>query len=384
MIVAGLAAVLALNCTNSTNPSDEIVTLEPLEGVAKNISLRFYCDSTGIYLGSQDLDGEGIVNMYIEPYDESLVITGYYIYASCPGYLTELYHCGVGEAVKVDLDSCPDFINSISGTITIEEPECETSRAAFHYFSNSDFRVFLPDGRSGVFQTDDQGRFLLGNLPEGTSVLRIEYGGQTKMYDYVVETAMNYHDIRMYTGIVVYAPNIYLYPEQDRNVQVRLGFPEGGKVIKSEPEYNNGWHVFVTSQGVIDSKYNYLFYEAKIPHLNNYERCWVFSSAELSVKLPELLYNYGFEGREIDDFMEFWLPILNKYPYYAFYPQEVDEMISLEITPQPESLLRVLFYVQPFNTMISLPEPVIGQRLERTGFSAVEWGVTGSPELVER
>lgn len=384
VILAGLSLVLTGGCSESTNSNgDDIIELEPIEGVAQDISLYFYADSTGDQVGIKSIDGEGTVNMYVDPYDTTMVINGYYIYAFCDGYFTELYHCAVGEAVNVDLDSCPDYQRAVAGTITIDDPYSEDVAHRYLYYSNSEVMILLPNGGSKTIMTDSQGRFYLGNMPEGVSTLRIEYEDRVKTYNVNVGTGIVYTDIKFYNATVSYAPDIYLYPEEDMNVHVELGFPDGGKVLKSEPEYGDGWDVFVTKDGIIDNRYGYLFYEALTPDINNNDRGWVYSMGELSDKLPKLLYDYGFEGREIGDFMEFWLPLLDKSPYYAFYPQEVDEMISLEIKPRPESVLRVLFYVEPLNGRISLPAPSIGQRFERNGFTAVEWGVTGCPELVE-
>ena len=38
----------------------------------------------------------------------------------------------------------------------------------------------------------------------------------------------------------------------------------------------------------------------------------------------------GFNQKEIDDFMEYWIPLLTDHPYYAIYPQyneQLEEMI---------------------------------------------------------
>jgi len=387
LAVALLAFVLAMvtGCTSSVEPgSADVVTLEPLQGTARNITLTFYSDTTGGYIGRQTLAGEETVNMYIDPGNEP-VKNGYYVFAKAENFISEMYVCSVGEAVAVDRDACPKYKNSLTGMITIEEPSWpEYPEAFFHSYSNGEFQLEFPDGTSGTFRTDARGRFAFGNLPDDFITMRIEYDGRSRSFHNIASDSTGSWDIIFYNGTMSYAPNIYLYPENDMDVHVELGFPEGGKVVKSEPEYGDGWDVFVSRDGVIDKKYDYLFYEAITPDINNYERGWVFSVGDLSAKLPGLLYDYGFEGREIDDFMDFWLPHLNKAPYYAFYPQEADEMTLLKITPQPESVLRVLLYVEPLSVKISLPAPTIDQRLERKGFTAVEWGITGSPELIEK
>ena len=62
------------------------------------------------------------------------------------------------------------------------------------------------------------------------------------------------------TCVVLYKPNIYLFPLENIHLDVKLEFPIGGEVIKSEPLYNNGWSIYIDTTGLIDNKYEFLFY----------------------------------------------------------------------------------------------------------------------------
>jgi hypothetical protein len=161
-----------------------------------------------------------------------------------------------------------------------------------------------------------------------------------------------------------------------------LIFPNGGHVIESEPEYDNGWSVKVTPEGLINDEYHYLFYESSLPLINNSRTGWVSEARNLHSDLRELLVSYGFLGREIEDFLDFWLPVLNKAPYYAFYPQDVDELTVLDIQPAAMTLIRSYFYVKPLKYYRNLPSPCIPAIPDRTGFTVVEWGVIGAPDLL--
>ena len=50
-------------------------------------------------------------------------------------------------------------------------------------------------------------------------------------------------------------------------------------------------------------------------------------------------------------------------------------MAKLEVTPEPDSMLRVFMVYKPLETAIEIEEPTI-EPFERTGFTVVEWGGT--------
>lgn len=87
---------------------------------------------------------------------------------------------------------------------------------------------------------------------------------------------------------------------------------------------------------------------------------------------------YGFNEREVKDFIEYWIPKLNKNSYYEIYPQtknEIEKVIKLKFSTVPDSLLRVIYSIKGAETKNgTLKEPVI-ERFERKGFTVTEWGV---------
>jgi hypothetical protein len=85
----------------------------------------------------------------------------------------------------------------------------------------------------------------------------------------------------------------------------------------------------------------------------------------------------GFNAQEIADFLEHWIPRLNDAPYYAIYPQfnkEIDPLIQLTLSQQPDSLLRLIYVITPASGGMQLPQPHI-PAFERKGFAVTEWGV---------
>ncbi|MFH2049163.1 MAG: hypothetical protein ABIJ12_06930 [bacterium] len=187
--------------------------------------------------------------------------------------------------------------------------------------------------------------------------------------------AMDYQDLSFLEPCQVDAPNIYLYPETESNVSVTLDFPNGGYVNKSEPIYNDGWNVNVTPEGLIDGEYDYLFYKAILPTQPNTNEGWLLTRANLEAEFRTILAEHGFVGREIDDFVEYWVPLLNDAPYYGVYPQDVESFVELNISPQPENTLRVFLLVLPYEQPITIPVPREHDNFIRDGFTVVEWGV---------
>jgi hypothetical protein len=175
-------------------------------------------------------------------------------------------------------------------------------------------------------------------------------------------------------------PNIYIYPKINSQLNVQLLFPKGGNVTKSIPEYGNGWNVSVEPSGLIDKTYTYLFYESKQPDVWQKTSAWVIKKSDLKAFFEKNMADYGFKNNEITDFTDFWIPRLTQFEYYALYPQEtklISSVISLQISEQPENLLRLFYdikgyYSKPNQT---IQEPIIDKSFTRTGYFVTEWGV---------
>ncbi|MBN1506080.1 MAG: LEPR-XLL domain-containing protein [Sedimentisphaerales bacterium] len=185
---------------------------------------------------------------------------------------------------------------------------------------------------------------------------------------------------RVYFGsdVAVLKPNIYLYPDVTTEMDVRIEFPVGGRVTASSPAYRDGWRLTVEPTGTINGQYDYLFYESSQPDYGQYERGWVIAQEELGDFFRENLAITGFRGREIDDFIEYWLPRLIDQPSYAIYPQydeQIGEAVRLEFSIRPDNVIRLVYAIRGLgNSNLALLEPVIPP-FTRSGFIVAEWGV---------
>ncbi len=181
-------------------------------------------------------------------------------------------------------------------------------------------------------------------------------------------------------------PNIYIYPTEETEVSVKLGFPAGGTITVSDPEYKDGWTVNVTPEGTINGEHTFLFYEGRSDgSALQRSRGWIVKREELDGFFRENLAVTGFFDQEIEDFVEFWVPLLNDHPYFALYPQYnpiYGEIVSLDVEPAPHSLIRLAYVIEGLEEEISLI-PAMIPAFEAGGFTVHEWGVVLSPADID-
>jgi len=186
------------------------------------------------------------------------------------------------------------------------------------------------------------------------------------------------------TCLVLKKPNIYVYPEQNIELSLEIEFPQGGQVVTSIPEYGNGWLVNIDTTGLINNNFTYLFYESIQPNHWQKKNAWVIKKQELETFFKTNMTNYGFLGQEIDDFIEYWIPLLNEYNYFIIYPQtsnDIEKLVRLNFSLEPDRVLRLFYFIEGKNTLTKdLPElPVPDFTFLREGFFVCEWGVIYEP-----
>lgn len=193
-----------------------------------------------------------------------------------------------------------------------------------------------------------------------------------------IPIAFNYAKSRMET-ISLTKPIIYLYPNVETNVEVKLEKPN--IVTCSYPKYEGAWNVIAKPNGdLVDLKngrnlYS-LYWEGKSSSKKEIIEGFCVKGKDSAKFLEEKLDILGLSDREAEEFIVYWLPILelNKYNLISFETmEEINNDMPLTITPTPDSLIRVMMKFKSVDLYVEIPE----QRLEtpqRTGFVAVEWG----------
>ena len=176
-------------------------------------------------------------------------------------------------------------------------------------------------------------------------------------------------------------PIIYIYPEEEMEVSVKVGYPD--KLTHTYPKYQDEWKVIAKPDGsLVDIKTGRnlyaLYWEGKNTEKTKVEEGFVVKGEDTISFLEEKLEILGLNEREANEFIIYWLPKLenNKYNYIRFETEEeINRNMPLYINPKPESLIRVMMEYKPLNKKIEVKE----QKLEtpkREGYTVVEWGGT--------
>jgi hypothetical protein len=181
-------------------------------------------------------------------------------------------------------------------------------------------------------------------------------------------------------GVCAAKPVIYLYPKKPISVKVTVDNPPGFST--TYPEYNNGWEVIAYPDGKIIDKnkqeYSYLYWEGN-PDTSltyNLSTGFVVKGEDVATFLQQKLTYLGLTPKEYNEFIVYWLPkmVHNGYNLIHFASQEeYANRIKMNISPKPDSILRVFMVFKPLNNKIDI-EPQILKPFNRTGFAVVEWG----------
>lgn len=172
-------------------------------------------------------------------------------------------------------------------------------------------------------------------------------------------------------------PILYLYPESDMEINVSFEHPEYIKT--SYPKYDDGWQVEAKTNGDIyfNDRYYYALYWDEInKNIVDFDTGFYVESDDAINFLEEKLAIIGLTEREANEFIMYWLPILEenkKSLVYFELTRERESFNRLIITPEPDSMLRVAIHIKKVNKKVDIKEQNL-QTFERNGFTVVEWG----------
>ena len=196
------------------------------------------------------------------------------------------------------------------------------------------------------------------------------------------------------TATGVGKPVIYLYPTKTQDVTVNLAFD--GQFVTTYPSYDNavgGWRMRANPDGKLfdlrdQREYSYIYWNGNTNAFKpDFNDGFVVKGNESRRFLEEKLAHLGLSPREANDMIVYWLPYLERNPYNLihFSGEEYTKIARMNITPKPDSLLRVFMVFK----RLEKPMPIKAQSLptfKRYGFTAVEWGGTeigGSWHLIQ-
>ena len=93
--------------------------------------------------------------------------------------------------------------------------------------------------------------------------------------------------------------------------------------------------------------------------------------------LEDALEKLGLNRKEANEFIVYWLPIMEQNPYniISFQTAVYIDAAELQIDPAPDTLIRVFMAWKATDAFVEQPEQKLTTP-ERFGFSVVEWGGT--------
>lgn len=175
-------------------------------------------------------------------------------------------------------------------------------------------------------------------------------------------------------------PVIYLYPEKETEVSVSLELE--GALTCTYPIYKNGWEVIAGPDGTLINKddgreYSYLYWEGIGESSWNMSKGFVVKGTDTIQFLQEKLEYMGLTPKELNEFIVYWLPHMqnNKYNLITFQTDVYENSAKLNVSPEPDSILRIFMVYKALDEFTEVQEPVLST-FERNGFTVIEWGGT--------
>ena len=198
-------------------------------------------------------------------------------------------------------------------------------------------------------------------------------------YDAINNTAMLTNEMGLNYEISEKKPIIYAYPLKEMELTIKLGMKDN--ITCSYPKYQDGWNVIAYPDGTLidkntNKKLYALYWEGKREKEVPMNDGFVVKGEDSAKFLEEKLAILGLNEKESEEFIIYWLPKLkaNEYNLIRFETmKEIEQNMPIEISQEPDTLIRVWMQFKGLETSIEIPE----QHLEsnsRVGFTVVEWG----------
>jgi hypothetical protein len=176
-----------------------------------------------------------------------------------------------------------------------------------------------------------------------------------------------------------YKPVIYLYPEEETDISVELAL--NGKLTCTYPAYGDGWTVTAQPDGTLTDRegqtYNYLYWEGETYTRYDLSEGFCVRGEDTAAFLEDALAKLGLNRREANEFIVYWLPLMerNAYNVISFQTDAYTDAAKLDISPAPDTLIRVFMAWQASDRFVETEAQELTAP-DRTGFTAVEWGGT--------
>jgi len=172
-------------------------------------------------------------------------------------------------------------------------------------------------------------------------------------------------------------PVIYLYPEKETNVTVTLDC--AGDLTCTYPKSDGTWSVTAQPDGTLTDaegqEYNYLYWEGESDVEFDFSKGFCVKGEDTAEFLETALADLGLTRREANEFIVYWLPLMevNEYNVIAFQTDIYEKNAKLTVEPTPDTVIRVFMAWYGVDEEVTI-EPQVLTAPERTGFTVIEWG----------
>lgn len=235
------------------------------------------------------------------------------------------------------------------------------------YFHSALSGFYETQGKSGIYVVIEDST--LGENDEG----------MVQGYEYYYNPSTK-ESGKFKTEIGGYAkPILYLYPLKD-NTRVRITFNHPEYLTTTYPKYLNNWTVKANKDGTLideNKKEYYALYWEEIKYRKvSFDEGFYVTKDDAIAFLEEKLTTIGLNNREKNEFIMYWLPVLEKNKQSLVYfelTSSREEFNKINIDPIPNSLLRVAIHIKKVNKKTKITKEDL-PTFKRTGFTAVEWG----------
>ena len=178
---------------------------------------------------------------------------------------------------------------------------------------------------------------------------------------------------------VAYKPVIYLYPTETTDVSVTLSL--NGNLTCTYPTYHDGWAVTASPDGTLvdvnGQTYNYLYWEGEILTQYDFTKGFCVKGEDTAAFLEDALYKLGLNRHEANEFIVYWLPLMQENPYniISFQTDAYTDATKLEVTPSPDTVIRVFMAYKSSDAYVEIEAQELSAPA-REGFTVIEWGGT--------
>ncbi len=243
-------------------------------------------------------------------------------------------------------------------------------------------QVFLKETNNGSV-ADLDGRFEISRIEPGSYTLVFSSIGYTTIevtnFEIKVGECITLETKQLQSHAIELKPIIYCYPKDTTALSIQLDYD--GTLLHTYPEEKDGkWELTAYPDGtLIDGNgrtYYSIYWEGITNHEKTIDEGYIVSRSETISFLEEKLAELGLTEREANEFIIFWLPILNKNElnFIHFDTSHYIEHAALNVEPKPETMIRIMMLHCPATEKITIPTQILPKKPTRSGFTIVEWG----------